>query len=153
MLLDGLVDHLVLTGIAVGVGFLLSLGLVLLIVRSRRPRGPDHRDRGRAVHDPQPGPVRRPPVPVTGLSLLSAEIASSRISLLIQVRTSWPGWTGSRRTILEAADGMGHTRLHGLLGVELPLALPLVIAGLRIATVTTIGWSWSRPSRPGRAGQ
>jgi len=34
---------------------------------------------------------------------------------------------------------MGHTRLQRLMRVELPLALPLVIAGLRIATVTTIG--------------
>jgi len=138
MLLDGLVDHLVLTGIAVGVGFLLSLGLVLLIVRSRRLAGPIIAIAGVLYTIPSLA-LFALLVPVTGLSLMSAEIGLVSYTLLILVRNILAGLDGVAPDILEAADGMGHTRLQRLMRVELPLALPLVIAGLRIATVTTIG--------------
>jgi osmoprotectant transport system permease protein len=41
--------------------------------------------------------------------------------------------------VLDAADGMGYRPMRRLIAVELPLALPAIFAGLRIATVTTIG--------------
>jgi osmoprotectant transport system permease protein len=41
--------------------------------------------------------------------------------------------------VLEAADGIGYTRAQRLRRVEIPLAVPLIVAGLRLATVSTIG--------------
>ncbi|MEW6226042.1 MAG: ABC transporter permease [Chloroflexota bacterium] len=138
MLADGLVDHLVLTGIAVGVGFALSLVLVLLIVRSRRLAGPIIAVAGTLYTIPSLA-LFAFLVPVTGLSLVSAEIGLVSYTLLILVRNILAGLDGVSPDVVEAADGMGHTRLQRLVGVELPLALPLIVAGLRIATVTTIG--------------
>ena len=138
MLADGLVDHLVLTGIAVGVGFALSLVLVLLIVRSRRLAGPIIAIAGTLYTIPSLA-LFAFLVPVTGLSLVSAEIGLVSYTLLILIRNILAGLDGVSPDVVEAADGMGHTRLQRLVGVELPLALPLIVAGLRIATVTTIG--------------
>jgi osmoprotectant transport system permease protein len=137
-LVDGLVDHLVLTGIAVGVGFAISLVLTLLIVRWRRLGGPIIAVTGTLYTIPSLA-LFAFLVPLTGLSLISAEIGLISYTLLILVRNMLAGLDGVPGDILEAADGMGQTRRQRLLGVELPLALPLIVAGLRIATVTTIG--------------
>ncbi len=137
-LLNGLWDHIVLTGIAVGVGFALSLGLTLLVVRWRRLGSPVIAVTGTLYTIPSLA-LFALLVPVTGLSLLTAEIGLVSYTLLILVRNTLAGLDGIEPDVLEAADGMGQTRLQRLVGVELPLAVPLVIAGLRIATVTTIG--------------
>ena len=60
-------------------------------------------------------------------------------SLLILIRNTVEGLDGVDRDVREAAEAMGYTRGRQLFGVELPLALPVVFAGLRIATVTTVG--------------
>jgi osmoprotectant transport system permease protein len=138
LLVDGLIDHLVLTGIAVGVGFAISLALTLLIVRWRRLDGPIIAVTGMLYTIPSLA-LFALLVPITGLSLVSAEIGLISYTLLILVRNMLAGLDGVPRDILEAADGMGQTRIQRLVGVELPLALPLIVAGLRIATVTTIG--------------
>jgi osmoprotectant transport system permease protein len=55
------------------------------------------------------------------------------------VRNFVAGFNAVPAEILEAAEGMGYTRRQRLLNVELPLAVPLIIAGIRLASVTTIG--------------
>jgi osmoprotectant transport system permease protein len=137
-LVDGLLAHIVLTGIAVGVGFALSLALTLLVVRWRRLEAPVVAVTGMLYTIPSLA-LFALLVPFTGLSLVSAEIGLVSYTLLILVRNMLAGLDGVPDDIVEAADGMGHTRLQRLVGVELPLAVPLIVAGLRIATVTTIG--------------
>lgn len=137
-LLDGLVSHLVLTGIAVGVGFALALLLTLLIVRWRRLETPIVALTGTLYTIPSLA-LFALLVPITGLTLVTAEIGLVSYTLLILVRNMLAGLDGVPGDILEAADGMGQTRLQRLVGVELPLAIPLIVAGLRIATVTTVG--------------
>jgi osmoprotectant transport system permease protein len=137
-LADGLLDHLVLTGIAVGVGLALSLALVLVITRQRRLAGPVIAFAGALYTIPSLA-LFALLVPVTGLSLVSAEIGLVSYTLLILIRNILAGLDGVPSDVTEAADGMGHTRLQRLLRVELPLAVPLIVAGLRVATVTTIG--------------
>lgn len=137
-LLDGLVSHLVLTGIAVGVGFALALALTLLIVRWRGLEGPIVAVTGTLYTIPSLA-LFALLVPITGLTLVSAEIGLVSYTLLILVRNMLAGLDGVPGDIVEAADGMGQTRLQRLVGVELPLAVPLIVAGLRIATVTTVG--------------
>lgn len=138
LLADGLVDHVVLTVIAVAVGFALALILTLLIVRWRRLGGPILATTGTLYTIPSLA-LFAVLVPITGLSLLTAEIGLISYTLLILVRNTLAGLDGVSPDVREAADGLGHTRMQRLLRVELPLAVPLLIAGLRIATVTTIG--------------
>ena len=78
-------------------------------------------------------------VPVTGLSVLTAEIALIGYTLLILIRNIVGGLDSVQRDVTEAADGMGYSWRGRLFGVDLPLAVPLIIAGLRVATVTTVG--------------
>jgi osmoprotectant transport system permease protein len=78
-------------------------------------------------------------IPVTGIGLVTAEIALVSYTLLILIRNGLAGLDGIAPEVLETATGMGYTRAQRLWRVELPLALPVIIAGIRIATVTTIG--------------
>ncbi|HEV7811238.1 MAG TPA: ABC transporter permease subunit, partial [Candidatus Limnocylindrales bacterium] len=77
--------------------------------------------------------------PITGLSFITAWIPLTTYTLLILFRNFTAGFTTVPAEILEAAEGMGYTRRQRLFRVELPLAVPLIIAGIRLASVTTIG--------------
>jgi osmoprotectant transport system permease protein len=76
---------------------------------------------------------------LTGLSFLTAQIGLVSYTLLILIRNILAGLDSVPPDVREAADGMGYNPVRRFLSVELPLAVPLIIAGLRIATVTTIG--------------
>jgi osmoprotectant transport system permease protein len=78
-------------------------------------------------------------IPVTGLTLLTAEIGLVSYTLLILVRNIVAGLSGVPADVREAATAMGLTERELLLRVELPLAIPVIVAGLRVAVVTTIG--------------
>ena len=77
-------------------------------------------------------------VPITGLTWTSAEIALVSYTLLILFRNTLTGLREVPPDALEAAQAMGLTRRQTLLRIELPLALPAIIAGVRIAVVTII---------------
>jgi osmoprotectant transport system permease protein len=77
--------------------------------------------------------------PITGLTFITAWIPLTTYTLLILFRNFSAGFAAVPAEILEAAEGMGYTRRQRLLRVELPLAVPLIIAGIRLASVTTIG--------------
>ena len=64
---------------------------------------------------------------------------SALYTLLILVRNIVAGFDAVPPEVREAADAMGMTRLERLRRIELPLAIPLIVAGLRLATVSTIG--------------
>jgi len=78
-------------------------------------------------------------VPYTGLTARTAIIALTSYTLLILVTNIVAGFRSIPSSVIEAADGMGMTRRRRVVAVELPLALPYIITGLRIATVTTVG--------------
>jgi osmoprotectant transport system permease protein len=137
-LVDATVDHVVLTAIAVGVGFAISLVFALLIYRDRRFYGPLAGLSGILYTIPSLA-LFAFLVPVTGLSLLTAEIGLVSYTLLILTRSIVGGFDAVPRDVTEAADGMGYDWRARLVRVDLPLAVPLIVAGLRVATVTTIG--------------
>lgn len=137
-IVDATIDHIILTVIAVGVGFVISLGFALLIHRDRRFYAPISGFTGLLYTIPSLA-LFALLVPVTGLSLLTAEIGLVSYTLLILTRHIVSGFDGVPREIVEAADGMGYAADERLRRVDLPLAMPLIVAGLRIATVTTIG--------------
>ena len=78
-------------------------------------------------------------MPFTGLSTLTAEIGLVSYTLLILIRNIVTGLDGVSPDAKEAAIGMGYTDRQLLWKVEIPLAIPAIAAGVRIATVTTIG--------------
>ena len=69
----------------------------------------------------------------------AAVIALTSYSLLILVRNFVAGLDAVPRHILDAADGLGMGRLRRLVTVEIPLALPVIFTGIRVATVTIVG--------------
>jgi osmoprotectant transport system permease protein len=78
-------------------------------------------------------------VPSFGLTRLTAEVALVSYTLLILFRNTLIGLRGVPEEVREAAEGMGFTPRQVLWRVELPLALPEIMAGLRIAVTTTVG--------------
>jgi len=131
-------EHIVLTLIAVGIGLAISFGLSLLIRWNSRLYLPITSVAGVLYTIPSLA-LFAMLVPVTGLSLLTAEIGLVSYTLLILTRNIVGGLQSVPADAREAALGMGYTSRQVLLRVELPLALPIIIAGVRVATVTTIG--------------
>jgi osmoprotectant transport system permease protein len=78
-------------------------------------------------------------LPFTGLTIWVAVIPLTIYTLLILLRNIVEGFRGVAPEVRDSATAMGFRRPHQILQVELPLALPVIFAGLRIATVTTIG--------------
>ena len=138
LIADRLAEHLVLTGIALAVGTAISFGLALAIYRRRWLSQPIIQLTGIMYTIPSLA-LFAFLVPFTGLSLLTAEIGLVSYTLLILIRNIIAGLDGVPPDVREAADGMGYGPWTRLWAVELPLALPVIVAGLRVATVTTIG--------------
>ena len=78
-------------------------------------------------------------LPITGLSLTTVAIPLTSYNVLILFRNALAGLDGVPLDVREAARGMGLTGRQRLWRVEVPLALPVIIAGIRIATVSSIG--------------
>ncbi len=132
------VEHVQLTAVALIIGFGLSLALSLLAVRYRRTYGPITWI-GSVLYTIPSVALFGILIPFTGLGFWTAEIALVSYTILIFVRNIVAGIDGVPRAAVEAADAMGFTRIRRLWSVELPLALPTIVAGTRIASVTVIG--------------
>ncbi|MGD0490501.1 MAG: ABC transporter permease [Steroidobacteraceae bacterium] len=78
-------------------------------------------------------------IPLLGLGAKPAIVGLSSYTLLILLRNVVTGLRGVPGDVLDAADGMGYGSWQRLVRIELPLALPLIVAGVRIAVVTVIG--------------
>ena len=133
-----LIQHVELTVIAVVVGFVIALPLGLIAWRQRLLRGPILSLTGILYTIPSLA-LFAFLVPFTGLSFLTAEIGLVGYTLLILIRNIVTGLNAVPDDVREAARGMGYRPIKQLAQIEIPLATPSIIAGLRIATVTTIG--------------
>jgi len=131
-------EHLVVTIIAVAAGFAISFALALAVRRWPRIYGPILAVSGVLYAIPSIA-LFVLFIPITGLSLLTVEIALVSYTLVILVRNIVTGLREVPPEVIEAARGMGYTDRQRLWRVELPIAMPIIVAGLRIATVTTIG--------------
>lgn len=80
-------------------------------------------------------------IPMTGIGDKTAVIALSIYGLLPMVRNTYTGISNIQPSMIEAAKGMGSTRWQILYKVELPLALPVIVAGIRSMVVMTISLS------------
>jgi osmoprotectant transport system permease protein len=138
VILSLLLQHIVLTGLAVGIGFAISLGASIIALRYRRSYPSITWLTGTMYTIPSIA-LFAILVPWTGFTILTAEIGLVSYTLLILIRNIVSGVDGVPPEVREAAVAMGYRPVRLLLQIELPIALPTVIAGLRIATVTTIG--------------
>jgi osmoprotectant transport system permease protein len=133
-----LVEHLTMTLVAVGIGFAISFALAVLIWRFRLFYGPVLAVSGILYTIPSLA-LFFLIIPIFGFTLLSAEVALVSYTFLILVRNIVAGLDAVPEEIREAATGMGFTRWQRLWRIELPMSLPIIMAGARIATVTTVG--------------
>jgi osmoprotectant transport system permease protein len=132
-------QHVVLTLIAICLGFAISTALALIAYRRRWLERPVLIVTSILYTIPSLALFELlEPVPGLGLSRTTAEIALVSYTLLILFRNTLTGLREVPVEVRDAAAGMGMGKTESLLRVELPLALPAIIAGLRIATVTVI---------------
>lgn len=132
-----LIEHIYLTLIALGIGLVISLAAALLAYRLKWFE---------RVFDAFSTILYTIPtlafiylfVSFTGIGLLTMELALVGYTFLLLFRNILTGLRAAPPEALRAANGMGMTRNQTLLKINLPLALPSIMAGVRIASVTTI---------------
>jgi osmoprotectant transport system permease protein len=137
VLQPALVEHVKLTLIAVAIGFAISFAAALVTHRFRLADKPFVVFSAIVYTIPSLA-LFQLLVPVTGLTVTTVEVALVGYTLLILYRNILEGLRGVPADVLEAARGMGLTRRQTLWRVELPLAVPAIMAGLRVAVVSTI---------------
>ena len=131
------VEHIELTLIALAIGFVISFAAALIAYRYTRFELPFANFSALFYTIPSIA-FFQIMVPITGLGWLSIEIALVSYTLLILFRNTLTGLREVPEDAIEAAEGMGFTRRQTLTRVQLPLAMPAIVAGIRVATVTTI---------------
>lgn len=136
-LVDATVQHLGITVSAVLLGLVIALPLALLARSSPRVEA--------VTLGVSTGIYTVPSlalfpliVPFTGVSRTTVIIGLALYSLTILVRNAVEGLRSVPDEVIESADGLGYSRAKRLWKIELPMALPVIMAGLRIATVSTV---------------
>lgn len=131
-------QHILLTVVALAIGFTISFGLALLAHRRRWLVTPVVQVTGILYTIPSLA-LFFLLLPITGRGFLTAEIALVSYTLLIIFRNVVAGLDGVPDDVVDAARGMGLTEREILWKVSIPLAMPEIAAGLRIAATTTVG--------------
>jgi osmoprotectant transport system permease protein len=131
-------EHMFLTVVAVGIGTMIALPAAIVASRVHRLAAPLLLTTGVIYTIPSLA-LFAMLVPWTGLSRTTALIGLTGYTLLILARNALTGLAEVSEDVKEAAHGMGYSWPQQLVRIELPLAVPAIVAGLRIATVTTIG--------------
>jgi osmoprotectant transport system permease protein len=136
-IVDATVEHIAITVVAVLLGLLIAFPLALLARRLPRLES--------GVLAVTTGIYTVPSlalfpllVPFTGLTATTVVIGLALYALTILVRSMLEGLRSVPDDVRESATGLGYGRRSLLLKVELPLALPVMMAGLRVATVSTV---------------
>lgn len=135
---EATLSHLWLTAFAVGAGFVISIVLSVIALRWRRTYAPITWVTGFFYTVPSLA-LFAFLVPITGLGFVTAQVALVSYTLLILIRNIVAGVDGVPPAVKEAADAMGYTPWRRFVSVDLRLATPTIIAGLRVATMTVVG--------------
>jgi osmoprotectant transport system permease protein len=130
-------QHIELTALADGIGFALAFPLALVAQRYRRFEHPIGVLSALLYTIPSLA-LFQILVPFTGLTWTTVEIALVSYTLVILFPNIVEGLHSAPDEVIEAARGMGLTRRQVLMQVELPLAVPAIVGGLRIAVVSTV---------------
>lgn len=132
------VEHATLTVLSVGIGFLIAFPIGVYAYRHHSVYAPITLVTGLLYTIPSLAAFALL-IPFTGLSLLTVLIPLVSYTLLILIRNTVAGFNSVPADSKEAALGMGFSRRELLWRVEVPLATPVILTGVRIATVTIIG--------------
>jgi osmoprotectant transport system permease protein len=137
-LATALVQHVTITLASVGLAVLAAFPVSLVARRFRRTEGPILAAAGVLYTIPALALIAAL-YPVFGLTAWPVVIALALYALLVLIRNTVVGLNEVPAEVVDAARGMGFSRRRLLWRVELPLALPAIMAGVRVATVSTIG--------------
>jgi osmoprotectant transport system permease protein len=135
---DRVGQHLYLAAIAIAAGFVISFALAAISIRRRRLY-PIVTLLATSAYTIPSFALFAGLVAITGLTTVTAEVPLIMYTIVLYVPNIVAGFDSVPLDVLDAADGMGYTRGERWWRVELPLAVPLVVAGLRLASVSTIG--------------
>lgn len=133
-----LLQHLFVVGVALGIAILISLPVSLLILRSKRLTNIVIGIFSTFYTIPSIALIILL-IPLTGLNEWSVILALIFYVQVILVRNNVAGLNGIDPAIIQAARGMGMNRWEMWWRVQLPLALPVMLAGIRIAAIVAIG--------------
>lgn len=133
-----LAEHLILTGVATAVAVVIGVPLGVLILRYGALRGTVLGAAGVVQTVPSLAMLAFL-LPFFGIGVKPALFALTLYALLPIVRNTYTGLSSISPAVLEAADGVGFNRWQRLRMVEIPLALPVILAGIRTAAVIGVG--------------
>lgn len=138
---ESTLEHLFLVGVSIGIATLIGIPLGILITREKNFRQPVLGIANILQTIPSLAMFGLLiPVPIIGgIGKVPAIVALTLYSLLPIIRNTYTGITGVDPAIREAGRGMGMTDKELLTQVEIPLAIPVILAGVRVATVIAIG--------------
>ena len=138
-LLDLTLNHLLIVAIATALATTVAVGLAILVTR---PFGAEFLPLSRSLANVgqtfPPVAVLALAVPMLGFGTAPTLVALFLYGLLPIFENTLTGLTGLPPTVTEAARGMGMTGRQRLIRVELPLALPVILAGIRLSTVISL---------------
>jgi osmoprotectant transport system permease protein len=140
-ILQHTLEHLFLVGVAIAIAIIIGIPLGILITRQKQLRQPILGIANILQTIPSLALFGLLiPVPIIGgIGVVPAIVALTLYSLLPIIRNTYTGITGVDPAIREAGRGMGMTDRQLLLQVEMPLAIGVILAGVRVATVISIG--------------
>ncbi|WP_099069170.1 ABC transporter permease [Nostoc linckia] len=137
-ILQHTLEHFFLVGIAIGIAILVGIPLGILITRKTSWRKPILSIANILQTIPSLA-LFGLLIPIAGIGVVPAIVALTLYSFLPIIRNTYTGITGVDAAIREAARGMGMTDRQLLLQVEIPLAMKVILAGIRVATVIAVG--------------
>ncbi len=135
---DSVREHVILVVLSVIFGLLIAVPLGIICSRWRRLYAPSLAVTGVLYTIPSLAAVAFL-LPYWGTSRLTALVPLTTYTLLILLRNVVAGLDSVPAEVRDSADGMGYSRFARLMRIELPLAVPAIMAGVRIATVTMVG--------------
>lgn len=138
VVLERLAEHVRLVGISVVLAILIGIPLGIFVTKVRRLQVPVLVTAGILYTVPSLA-LFALLIPYTGIGLPTATVALVLYSLLVIVRNTVAGIDSVPPMAVDAARGMGMTGAQRLRLVDPPLALPVILAGVRLATVATVG--------------
>lgn len=136
--LPRMVEHIMISGVSLLIAMAIALPLGLFLSRAQRLSTPVLVALS-IVYTIPSFALFAFLVPFTGIGVRPAIIALVAYALVVLVRNTMLAFNGVDAGVKEAAKGMGMSRSQILWRIEVPLALPIIVAGVRIAALATIG--------------
>lgn len=133
-------EHLYISLIAVLLGILVAIPLGILLSRAPKAAGLVMGIVGVVQTFPSLA-ILAFFIPILGVGTVPAIVALFLYSVLPILRNTYTGIRGVNQGLLEAGRGMGMTGWQRIRYVEVPLAMPIIMAGIRLSTVYLIGWA------------